>query len=282
MRPGDVVARWTRIARLVARRFAEEALPGRAAEMSFYFFLSLFPVLLVLIAVLGVFFDAQWLIRDTVVSRLDWMAPAQVVHLVDRLLRELSGRPQGPLSIGVVVALWAASSGMVATIRALNRAYGIKDERSWWRRRLLGIALTVAFMLLTAAAMVLLAYGVPIAEATARHMGLGEAFVLAWRIGQWPVVVGVLLVAFHVLYRYAPHRARTPGRWLQPGTLIGIALWLVASFGLKIYAVNFARYDVAYGSLGAVIVLLLWFYLTNLAVLAGAEINAQCERMPPP
>ena len=282
MRPGDVVARWTRIAQLVARRFAEEALPGRAAEMSFYFFLSLFPVLLVLIAVLGVFFDAQWLIRDTVVSRLDRVAPAQVVHVVDRLLRELSTRPQGPLSIGVVVALWAGSSGMVATIRALNRAYGVKDGRSWWHRRMLGIALTVAFMLLTAAAMVLLAYGVPIAEATARHMGLGGAFVLAWRIGQWPVVVGVLLVAFHMLYRYAPHRARGPERWLKPGTLIGIALWLAASFGLRIYAANIARYDVAYGSLGAVIVLLLWFYLTNLAVLAGAEINAQVERMPPP
>jgi membrane protein len=279
MRPGDVVARWTRIARLVGRRFAEEALPGRAAEMSFYFFLSLFPVLLLLIAVLGVFFDAQWLIRDTVVSRLDRVAPAQVVHLIDRLLRELSGRPRGPLSIGVVVALWAASSGMVATIRALNRAYGVKDERSWWRRRLLGIALTVAFMLLTAAAMVLLAYGVPIAEATAQHMGLGGAFVLAWRIGQWPVVVGVLLVAFHMLYRYAPHHARRRERWLQPGTLIGIALWLAASFGLRIYAANVARYDVAYGSLGAVVVVLLWFYLTNLAVLAGAEINAQAERV---
>jgi len=140
-----------------------------------------------------------------------------------------------------------------------------------------GLALTVGFLILTAFAMILLAYGVPIAETAARNLGLGGAFVLAWRFGQWPVILGALLLAFHLLYRYAPHRANAPRGWLQPGTLVAIALWLAASFGLKIYVAEFARYDLAYGSLGAVIVLLLWFYVTGMALLIGAELNAERE-----
>lgn len=268
---------WKTAAKGVARGIATGALPGSAAQMSFYFFLSVFPVLLVLVAVLGLFLGARWLIRDTVVSSLSLIAPASLAETLDRLLDNLTPRAEGPLSVGIVIALWAASSGMVAAIRALNRAYAVHDPRPWWRRRAVGIALTLAFMLLTAAAMVLLAYGGPIAEAAARSAGLGALFVRAWGLAQWPVIGAVLLVAFHLLYRFAPHRTNPPRRWLQPGTLIGVALWLGASFGLKLYIANFPRYDLAYGSVGAVIVLLLWFYLTSMAILIGAEINAQFE-----
>ena len=278
---GSAKASWTGIARAVARRIADDQIPGRAAQMSFYFFLSVFPMLLILMAALGLFLDAQWLVRDAILERLASVAPASIVGVLTRLLDHLAGRSGGPLTWGIFIALWAASSGMVATIRGLNLAYDVEEERPWWQRRLVGLALTLVLMLLTAAAMLLLAYGAPLAEALAPRMGLGSAFVLAWQIGQWPVIFGFVLLAFELLYYFAPHRPRAHWRWLRPGTLIAIALWLAASLGLKFYALNFANYNVAYGSLGAIIVLLLWFYLTGIAILAGAEINALFENRKP-
>jgi len=282
MPEGRSVHWWLHILREVAKRMPADGIMGRAAQMSFYFFLSVFPMLVILMAVLGLFLDAQWLIRDALIARLSSVAPESMMRLFERLLDHLGTQPGAPLTWGVVIALWAASSGMVATIRGLNIAYDITEERPWWRRRLFGLALTLGFMLLLAVAMLLLAYGVPIAEALAFRMGLGEVFLLAWRLGQWPLIFGFVLLAFELLYRYAPKHPpdsrHIGGRWLQPGTLIAIALWLAASLGLKFFVANFGQYNVAYGSLGAVIVLLLWFYLTAIVILAGAEMNAQLEK----
>ncbi len=276
---GSHATTWTGVVRKVARKIAHDEIAGRAAQMSFYFFLSVFPMLVILMAVLGLFLDAQWLVRDAILERLASVAPSSIVAVFTRLLDHLAGTSRTPLTWGLLVALWAASSGMVATIRGLNLAYGVEEARPWWRRRLVGLALTLVLMALTAAAMLLLAYGVPLAETFAQRMGLGSAFVMAWQIGQWPVIFGVVLLAFELLYYFAPHRPRAHWRWLRPGTLTAIALWLAVSLGLKFYVVNFSNYNVAYGSLGAIIVLLLWFYLTGIAILAGAEINARCERL---
>ncbi|MDQ3776043.1 MAG: YihY/virulence factor BrkB family protein [Pseudomonadota bacterium] len=271
-------ASWAGIAGAVACRIADDQIPGRAAQMSFYFFLSVFPILLILMAALGLFLDAQWLVRDAILERLASVVPSSIVRVFTGLLDHLAGQSGGPLTWGILVAVWAASSGMVATIRGLNKAYAVAEERPWWKRRLVGLTLTLVLMLLTAAAMLLLAYGVPLAEAFAQRMGLGSAFVLAWQIGQWPVIFGFVLLAFDLLYHFAPHRPRVRWQWLRPGTLIAIALWLAASLGLKYFVANVANYNVAYGSLGAIIVLLLWFYLTGIAILVGAEINAQLEK----
>ncbi|MGH8178792.1 MAG: YihY/virulence factor BrkB family protein, partial [Steroidobacter sp.] len=270
-------ASWAKTARAVASKIADDQIPGRAAQMSFYFFLSVFPMLLILMAALGLFLDAQWLVRDAILERLASVAPSSIVGIFTRLLDHLAGQSGGALTWGILVALWAASSGMVATIRGLNKVYAVAEERPWWKRRLVGLALTLVLMLLTAAAMLLLAYGAPLGEAFAQRMGFGSAFVLAWQIGQWPVIFGFVLTAFDLLYHFAPNRPRAHWRWLRPGTLIGIALWLAASLALKFYVTNVGQYNVAYGSLGAVIVLLLWFYLTDIAILAGAEINAELE-----
>lgn len=269
--------RWAAAARGLPRRMLEDEVPGRAAQMSFFFFLSVFPTLLILMATLGLFLDAQWLVRETVLERLASVAPAGTVRVFTRLLDHLAGRAPAPLTWGVILALWAASSGMVATIRGLNKAYRVTEQRSWWRRRLVGLALTAVLVLLTAAAMLLLAYGVPAGEAYARRIGLGPAYVVAWQIGQWLLVVGFVLVAFNLLYHFGPHRPDARWRWLRPGTLAAIVLWLAASLGLKAYVSRFGEYNLAYGSLGAVIVLMLWFHLTSLAMLTGAEINAQLE-----
>ncbi len=271
-------AGWSGIGRAVARRIADDRIPGSAAQMSFYFFLSVFPILVILMATLGLFLDAQLLVRDAILGRLESVAPASIVQMFSRLVDHLAGKSGGPLTWGILLALWAASSGMVATIRALNLAYDVEEDRPWWKRRLVGLALTLVLMVLTAVAMLLLAYGGPLAEALAQRLGLGSAFLMAWQIGQWPVIFCFVLLAFELLYHFAPHRPRVKWRWLRPGTLIAIALWLAVSLGLKFYVANVGQYNVAYGSIGAVIVLLLWFYLTGIAILVGAEINAHFER----
>lgn len=268
---------WAKTARALARRIADDQISGRAAQMSFYFFLSVFPMLLILMAALSLFLDSQLLIRATLLERLASVAPNGVVRLFTRLLDHLAGHSRAPLTWGILVALWAASSGMVAAIRGLNQAYAVAEARPWWKRRLVGLALTLAMMLLMTAAMLLVAYGVPMAEAIAQGMGRSRVFVLAWQIGQWPLIFGFVLLALDLLYHFAPNRPHVRWQWVRPGTLIAIGLWLAASIGLKIYAANFAQYNVAYGSIGAVIVLLLWFYLTSIAILVGAEVNAQLE-----
>lgn len=268
---------WVRTARAVARRIADDQTPGRAAQMAYYFFLSVFPMLLILMAGLSLFLDSQLLLRTTLLESLASVVPGSIVGLLSRLLDHLSGHSRAPLTWGVVVALWAASSGMVATIRGLNQAYAVAEERAWWKRRVVGLVLTLAVMALMTAAMLLIAYGVPLAEALARRMNLGAPFMLVWQVARWPVVFGFVLLALDLLYHFAPNRPPARWRWVRAGTLIAIGLWLGASLRLKLYAANFAQYNVAYGSIGAVIVLLLWFYLTSLAILVGAEINAELE-----
>jgi membrane protein len=272
---------WTEILRSVAGKFVDDQIPGRAAQMSFYFFFSVFPILLIVVAILGLFLDVQWLVGETIITRLAAVAPPAIARLFTQLLDQIMKQPGKPLTWGILVTLWAASSGMVATIRGLNVAYAVEEERPWWRRRLVGLTLTLVFMLIITAAMLLMAYGIPLTQAFAKRVGLHSANLLLWRIVQWPVVLAFVLAAFNLLYYFAP--SRPPGRWvwLRAGTLIAIALWFAASLGLKFYIANFANYNVAYGALGAVIVLLLWFYLTSIAILTGAEINAQWERRKP-
>lgn len=273
---------WLQTARAVARRIVDDQIPWRAAQMSFYFFLSVFPMLLILMAGLSLVLDSQSLVRATLLERLASVAPSSIVRLFTRLLDHLAGHSRAPLTWGIVVALWASSTGMVATIRGLNQAYAVAEERTWWKRRLVGFALTLVMMVLMAAALLLVAYGIPMADAVAQRMGLGAAFVLTWQIVQWPFIFGFVLLALDLLYHFAPHRRHQRWHWMRAGTLLAIGLWLAASLGLKVYAANFAQYNVAYGSVGAVIMLLLWFYLTSIAILVGAEVNAQLEDSPPP
>ncbi|MEO7152988.1 MAG: YihY/virulence factor BrkB family protein [Burkholderiaceae bacterium] len=263
--------------RAVAGKLADDELPGRAAQMAFYFFLSLFPTLVILMAAAHTFADAQWLVRNAVLWRLDTIAPGQAANFFKPLLDHLAQRP-GVSLFWAPVALWAASSGMAATIRGLNAAYGIDERRGWWRTRLIGLALTFGLLLLTTLAMLVLAYGDPIVRSIAEQRGWNDGVVLAWRIGHWPVAAALVVLAFDLLYHYGPHRPHRRWRWLSAGTLLALGLWLVASIGLDFYVSNVRDYRSAYGPIGTVVVLMLWLYLTGIAILAGAEINARIEQ----
>lgn len=267
-------------ARAVVAKLADDQIPGRAAQMAFYYFLSLFPIFVIVMAAVHLFADAQWLVRNAVLWRLDTVAPRQAAAFFGPLLDHLAAMPRVSIAWGPI-ALWAASSGMAATIHGLNAAWGIDDSRGWLRSRLIGLALTLVLLLLTTLAMLLLAFGDPFARALAERNGWPPAFVLAWRIGHWPLALALVMLAFELLYHFGPNRPHPRWRWLSAGTLLALTVWLAASFGLNWYVSNVRNYSAAYGPIGAVIVLMLWLYLTSIAILAGAEVNARLEKESP-
>jgi membrane protein len=175
------------------------------------------------------------------------------------------------------MALWSSSAALVAITDSLNRVYDIEEGRSWWKTRLTAILLTIALAVFVLVAIFLVMVGPTLAEWLASQMGLGTAFEITWKILQWPVVLALIAVGIGLIYYVAPD-AEQDWEWITPGAVLATVLWLVASLAFKIYVANFADYNATYGSLGGLIVLLLWFYLTGLAILIGAEMNAEIEQ----
>ncbi len=267
-----------RLLHRIAANMVNDRIPGRAAQMSFYFFLSVFPFLLILVATLGLFLDAQSLLGDSVLSRLMPLLPPSILQIYSDLLGYLAAHSDAPLALGIAIALWSSSSGMVSTADGLDQAYQIADRRPWWKRRLVGFAMTLCLMLIVAAATTLLTFGVPMAEGAAARAGLESAFVLGWRIAQWPLLLAITMLTLDLLYHFGPSRRPARWRWFPVGTWVAMLLWLGATLGLRFYMIRFGNYSVVYGTLGGVIVLLMWFYVTAMAILIGAEINAFSEQ----
>lgn len=251
---------------------------GRAAQLSYYFLLALFPLLLFLTALLGLFVGQGSELRENLLNYLGSVIPGDAARLVHNTVAKISdGSSGGKLSFGILAALWAASNGMGAMCDSLNAAYGIKESRSFIKSRLIAIALTVALSVLIISALVLVLYGHNIAEYVAARLSLSNAFEIAWKILQWPIVLIFVLFAFALLYYFAPNTKDQRWYWVMPGAVLGVLLWILVSLGFSLYLDRFSSYNVTYGSLGAVIVLMLWFYLTGLAILIGGEANSLIE-----
>ena len=270
---------WREIARRVWSELSEDSILGWSAQLSFYFLLSIFPTLFFLLVLFGYFVGQGTQIRVALINYLSALAPESTTQLVDKIIRQITeGASGGKLVWSLLVALWAGSSGMTAIISALNRAYEVEETRPWWKARLVAIGLMLALVLLMSSALILLLYGADLAELVASYFGLGSAFSTIWSILRWPFVLAFVLIAFNVLYLYAPNLKHWDWRWLMPGTVAGVGLWLLVSFGFNLYLSYFNTYDMTYGSLGTVVVMLLWFYLTGIAILVGGEVNSEIER----
>ncbi len=267
---------FTAIARQVWRELGEDEIVDRAAALSYYFAFALFPTLLFLAALLGVLPTAALL--DQLIAYMARVLPVDAFSMLTKTLEEILRGARGSLvSLGALVALWAASNGMGSIITALNAAYDVTDTRPWWKIRLVAVGLTVVFSGFTLTALTLLVLGPPIAEGLAQMIGLGAAFTVVWNIVRWPVALALVLVGVGLVYYLAP---TVKQRWsaVAPGAVFAVAGWLVASAGLRFYVAHFANYNATYGSIGGVILLLLWLYLTGLTLLVGAEINAEITR----
>ena len=205
--------------------------------------------------------------------------PSSAITLVHTTLDEISqARGGGKLSLGILAALWAASNGMGAICDTLNTAYGIKEQRPWWKVRLVAIGLTIMVSLLIVVALAIVLFGGQIGERVGTHFGLSGAFTSAWKILQWPIALFFLLLNFDLVHSFAPDVRPRKLKWWSLGGITAVVLWLVVSFGFRLYLHFFNSYNVTYGSLGAVIVLMLWFYFTGLAILIGGEINSELEQ----
>ena len=252
---------------------------GMAAQLAYYFFFSLFPALLFLIAVAS-YFPVATLI-DEIVKALGQFAPPEFLTIVTDQIRKISGDRQGGLlTLGILTALWSSSSAMTAIIDTLNQAYGVQEGRSWWRMRLLAIALTIGVALFVLVSFALVVFGPQLAEPVARSLGLGAALEWTWRILDWPLAFTLAGTGIALVYYFAPD-VDQEWSWLLPGTLFATVLWLLASLGFRYYVINVTHYTETYGALGGAMVLLLWFYLSGFVLLLGAVMNAKIEHAAP-
>jgi membrane protein len=269
---------WRRLGRRVWNDIYEGDLFTRSAALSYYFLLALFPLLIFLTAALGYFAEAGTELRKNLLNYLASVAPRTASTLVRATVAEITENADGgKLSLGLLAALWFASFGMGAVGDTLNAAYGVKESRAWWRVRLVSLGLTVALAVIIVSALALMFYGGEIGESLAARLDLGDAFKAVLAVVQWPIVLAFVLFGFALIYYFAPDLKHQKWYWITPGSLTGVVLWLLVSFGFRVYLKYFDRYSVTYGSLGAVIVLLLWFYLTGAAILVGGAVNAEIE-----
>jgi len=270
-------------------RAEEDEIFGRSAQLSYYFLLALFPLLLFLITLFGYFDGAGSHLRHKLLSYLGDVMPSSASQLVVETIDQVTAaRGGGKLSFGLLAAIWAASSGMNALGQSLNAAYDVRETRPWWKVRLISIALTFALSTLITAALMIVLYAGRAGHSLAPLIHEGRAFAVTWKILQWPIALAFVFITFALIYHFAPdlaakRRARRLAasdyrrRWLSPGVLVAVALWLLVSLGFRLYLHFFNSYSTTYGSLGAVISLMLWFYLTGAAILLGGEINCELE-----
>ncbi|HXE81035.1 MAG TPA: YihY/virulence factor BrkB family protein [Vicinamibacterales bacterium] len=270
---------WLEIFKRTFREVLEDDVLSLAAELAYYFFLALFPALLFVVALAG-FLPIENLIPD-LTNRLAEIAPPEVVEIIrDQLVQIARGESGGLLTVGMLLTLWSSSAGMLAIINTLNKAYDIEESRPWWKVRLTAVGLTVALALFILVSFALVVVGPEFAQALAERFGLGTVFVWTWWILQWPIIFVLVAGAIGITYCFAPD-AEQEWVWLTPGSVLATLLWVLFSLGFRVYVTNFADYNETYGAIGGVIVLLLWFYASGLAILIGAELNAEIERASP-
>ena len=264
MKPGSGLLRQ------VVRGALHHRLNGEAAKTAYYLFLSLFPLLLVVFSLTGL--TGGHAVFGLLTRRLEQAAPPDAAHYLDRFIRDVTEtRRPDILSMGILLALWTGSNIFVALTQGLNRIYDIRDRRRWWKRRLIALGtLAASLVLLIGGALLLLAGGRAGAAA-----GVGEAA----EVVRFPLAFVLLSIFMFLCYSVLPDRdQRRLGRPLAIGALVGAAVWYAATIGFRLYITHFKDYDRAYGFVGAVIVLLLWLYLTAYAVLFGGEVAAVLEQ----
>jgi membrane protein len=254
----------------------EDEVLTRSAALAYYFVSALFPMIFFLMAMLGLFAQSH----DLQSSLLNYTArfmPGDAYTLVQKTLKEVTNSSTGlKLAFGLVLALWSGAGGVVSIMDALNRCYHVKDNRPFWKQRLVALGLTVAMAALTIIALTIVLYGGDIANFVGAHLGLSTLAVISWHILQWPIALSFVVISFALLYYWGPDTEQE-WQWITPGSVVGVLVWIGASLLFRVYLHFFNSYSKTYGSLGAVIVLLLWLYISGLAIMVGGEINSEIE-----
>ena len=270
---------WRDLAVKTYHEVVDDDVLGMAAQLSYYFFLALFPAILFGLA-LASFFPLQSLTDD--LSRvLGPVVSPEILKLIqDQMQRLGNAESGGLLTFGVLGALWSSSAALLSIVTALNRAYDIEESRPWWKVRLIAMGLTIGLALFILVALTLVLAGPTIATWLDERLGMGSAVKWTWLILQWPVALALVALALGVVFYFGPD-ADQDWAWITPGAVVGSVLWLLVSLATKVYVANFTDYNAAYGSVGGVMVVLLWMYVSSIAILVAAELNAEIEHASP-
>ena len=252
------------------RRAGSNRLVNRAAELAFWFLLGFFPMLLAvtsIVSMLGYTPGSHGLLA----TYLGQVLPSGASTLVQQVLAQTAGAERVWLSL--LFALWPSSSAAAGMISTLNEIYELKESRPWWKSRLVGAALAVAMGLLLTAASIIVVYGPDLLD----RISAGSAYRFVWKVALWPAAACLLIVALLGLYRFAPNVREQKWKWLLPGSVVAAIIWMAGSVLFKLYVRHFGDFGMLYGSLGALVILMVWFYLSGIAILVGGEINAILE-----
>ena len=275
--PGTRPASWWGAAKRTLSEFRADQLTDRAAALTYYSVLSIFPAMLVVVSLVGL---GGRSVSRSLITNVGELAPGAVRQVLVRALTEVQGgRGSAGLVavVGLAAALWSASGYVGAFMRASNVVYDIEEGRPVWKTLPIRLAITVVTLVLLAASAIAVVVSGPLARRAGEMLGFGEAAVTAWGIAKWPVLLLVAAILVSLLYWAAPN-ARHGFRWVTPGGILAIVLWLAASAGFAFYVSGFASYNKTYGSLAGVIIFLVWLWITNIAILLGCELNAELER----
>ena len=278
--PDDLTKRsWLYVLRKTLHEFTDDGCTDLAAALVYYSVLAIFPAMLALVSILGVVGQASTSI-DVVVKTLQPLVSTQVLDIAEKAMRSIADSQGAGLALvlGVLGALFSASGYVGAFGRAMNRIYEIDEGRPFWKLRPLMLLLTLVAVVLMALVLLMLIVSGPVAESIGSVIGLGSTAVTVWGIVKWPVLAVIVVVIVGLLYYATPNVKQPKFRWLSVGAAAAILIWVIASVGFGFYVANFASYNKTYGSLAAAIVALLFLWITNLALLFGAELDAELER----
>ena len=275
----EVPLPWPAIAKRTAREVIADDCLGLAAQLAYYFMLALFPALLFVVALVS-FVPVEGVL-EAITGVLARVLPPEALTLIqDQILKIADSKDAGLLTFGLLGAIWSTSAGVSAIIGTLNRAYDIEEGRSWWQTKLVALGLTVALAVFIVIATGLVLAGPSMIERFAAVLNMDRAFAVFWQIVRWPVALSMVALGIALIYYYAPD-ADQDWIWITPGSVLAMVLWMVSSVAFKFYVANFASYNATYGAIGGVIILMLWLYVSALAVLIGAELNAEIEHASP-
>ncbi len=261
--------------KLLIARTIESDIANRSAQAAFYLSFALFPLLLFLFSLFGLILGSAETLRAEVFAYLERIMPIAVFDLVSRTVNEIvASSSTGKLTIGLIVTLWSASTGIDGIRSGLNAVYGLEESRPWWLTKLHSLGFTVIITIIVGSALVVAFYGWEHVQTPLENVGIPLTSPIALAIPQWILILLLMLFVVELIYNLLPNFQRPKWKWITPGSLIAIVLWLVVSSLFRLYLSYFNSYDRTYGSLGAVMILILWLYLTAFVLMIGGAINS--------
>ncbi|NYE44429.1 YihY/virulence factor BrkB family protein [Streptomyces fulvorobeus] len=269
---------WTAVLRGTLKEFKDDELTDRAAALTYYGVLALFPALLVLVSLLGIAGESA---TQQILDNLKKLTPGSARDVISDAVQQLQGNAgigSFLAIVGLAVAIWSASGYVAAFIRTSNAVYDMPEGRPVWKVLPLRVALTVTLMILAVVSALIVVFTGGLARQMGTALGIGDGALTVWSIAKWPVLVLIVTIMIALLYWAAPNAKGRGFKWITPGSLLALVVWVIASAGFAFYVANFGSYNKTYGTLAGVIIFLVWLWITNLAILLGLEFDAEMAR----